>query len=614
MTIGLVSNPISYMSNFLENFYTYLPNEQLSMLSNVRFTRVSLKKALEQIPDPINQVLFKIFCIGLLLTALKLLVVAPIYYQDPILLVILITSLISCATFYIFLLIQPNTLKRLTKFALALFALYVGMVIYISPDSINFVSIQHIFIIIMWAFYGLNRRWGVTYSTIFILFITSFLCYHKNALPEFHLFPLSFPFYTSFTIITLNFILAAIIHFYYHKALITSVQEKTQLNDRLNKLLDAKTNFLSTMSHELRTPLNSVIGMANLLVDNNQDKDQKENLDNLRFSAESLLFLINDILDFNKIDSKKMELESIPFNLHHLLENIRKGMSTKANEKKIYCNLETAPELSAINVVGDPARLSQIIYNLMGNAIKFTEKGGAHLHAKLLDKTDGAITIRFSVADTGMGIEPNQQQLIFEPFTQASNHISTKFGGVGLGLAIVKHLVGLHGAVIKLQSTPDKGSLFYFDIKYPIYLEQRHGYINPNTERAITTRSLQGLRVLLAEDNPMSILFMEKLLAKWDVELDIGKNGKETIDKLEQRPYDVVLMDLHMPVMDGIAAAQHIRNMNDPAKSNIHIVALTASVSDDIIANIRELGFDDYLGKPFRPNDLHRKLEKVLNK
>ena len=584
------------------------------MLNDALLSRVSIKKALEQIPEPINRVLFKIFCIGLLLTALKLLVVAPVYYHNPTLLTILIISLIFCFIFFVFLLIKPNTLTQLTQFGLALFAIYVGIVIYHSPDSINFVSLQHIFIIIMWAFYGLNRRWGVAYSTIFILFITLFLFYYKNVLPEFQLFPLSFPFYASFTVITINFILAAIIHFYYHKALMNSVHEKTQLNNQLNKLLDAKTNFLSTMSHELRTPLNSVIGMANLLVDNNRDKDQKENLDNLKFSAESLLFLINDILDFNKIDSNKMELESIPFNLHHLLENILKGMSTKANEKKIYCNFEATPELSTINVVGDPARLSQIIYNLVGNAIKFTEKGGVHLHAKLLNKTDQTAAIRFSVADTGMGIDPSQQQIIFEPFAQASNNISQKFGGVGLGLAIVKHLVGLHGDSIKLQSIPGKGSLFYFDIKYPIYHDHNRGCINPSTERVITTQSLHGLRVLLAEDNQMSILFMEKLLAKWDVDLDIGKNGQETIYKLEQQPYDVVLMDLHMPVMNGIEAAQYIRNMENTAKSRIHIVALTASVSDDIIANIKELGFDDYLGKPFRPNDLHRKLEKVLNK
>ncbi len=581
------------------------------MINDTFFERILPKKTLEHISDPINRVLFKILYIAIFLTAAKLLIVSPVYYSDPTLLAITVTSLSFCALFLVFIFWKPNAIRQMTRWGLALFTLYIGSIIHYSPDSFNIISLQHIFIIIMWAFYGLDRRWGIAYSVIFITFIASFLYINKDTLLTFRLFPGSFPFYSTFAVIIINFVLAALIHFYYHKALTTSVQEQKRLNSQLNNLLDAKTNFLATMSHELRTPLNAVIGFANLLLDNNKDTEQKENLDHLRFSAESLLFLINDILDFNKIDANKMELDAIPFNLHHLLENVYKGMSIKAQEKALYCNLEVDDELSAINVVGDAARLSQIIYNLVSNAVKFTEKGGINLLAKVLDQTDSTVTIRISVADTGIGIDPSKQQLIFEPFTQASAAISQGFGGVGLGLAIVKHLVRLHGGSIQLESTPDKGSRFYFEITYPIYQDQGDGRINPNTEYAISTHSLDGLRILLAEDNAMSILFMEKLLAKWNVKLDISKNGRETIDKLISQPYDVILMDLHMPIMNGIDATQYIRNMEDPTKSSVYIIALTASVSSDIITNIKKLGFDDYLGKPFRPNDLHRKLAKA---
>ncbi len=581
------------------------------MLNNVPIKRISFKKTLEQIPDSINRVLFKIFCVSLLLSALKLVVVAPVYYYNRVLFGTLLISLFFCATCFILVVKRPRLLKFLTHFSLALFVIYIGVIMNFSPDSLNFISLQHIFLIIMWAFYGLNRWWGVIYSSAFILFIATFLLHHDNTLHTFHLFPTTFPFYATFIIIITNFILVAIIHFYYNKVLMTSVQHQTTLNDKLNKLLDAKTNFLSTMSHELRTPLNSVIGMTNLLIDNNRDEDQAENLSNLRFSAESLLTLINDILDFNKMDSHKVELESIPFNLAHHIESVCGGLKVRASEKGLYFHLDIAPQLATTTVVGDTARLTQIIYNLVGNAIKFTEKGGINTLVKLISETDDHITVGFAIADTGIGIANSQQQVIFEPFSQASSSITRKFGGTGLGLAIVKHLISLHGSTIKLKSVPRIGSTFYFEIKYPVYQGLKHGN-TPTAEKLISSKSLSGLRVLLAEDNPMSIIFMEKLLAKWNVDFEVAKNGQEAIQKLDQLTFDVILMDLHMPIMNGLEAAQYIRTMEDPIKSRIHILALTASVSDDIIASIEQWGFNDYLGKPFRPNDLHHKLEKIL--
>ncbi len=575
---------------------------------------LSDQKTHEQIPDSLRQVLAQIFRVNLLLTILKLAIVFPDYLDSPVLLTICILGIIGSVTILVLLLRRPDLLVPLTQAALLLFFLYVTYILFLVPNSINFITIQHIFIIIMWAFYGLNRRWGIGYSAIFILTISGYLFYSQSALVSVRLLPTTMSFFAAFACITINFILVAITHFFYHRALINTVKEKTELNKKLNKLLDAKTDFLSTMSHELRTPLNSVIGMTNLLADNNQDADQKENLDNLRFSAESLLLLINDILDFNKMDSHKLELEAIPFNLPVLLENVCGGLRAKTREKNLQFDLRIDTALSAVDLLGDPTRLTQIIFNLAGNAIKFTETGGVTVKAEQLAETSDHLTVRFSIIDTGIGIHENQQEVIFEPFIQASRNISRKFGGTGLGLSIVKHLVNLHGSTIQLESTPGMGSRFHFSIQYQKYHRAFNTQASLSTASStISKQSLHGLRVLLAEDNQMSVVFMKKLFAKWEIDLDIALNGQEAVDMAKKQVYDVILMDLHMPVMNGIDATGQIRSMETPG-CQTYILALTASVSDDVIANIRLFGFDDYLGKPFRPNDLHHKLEKVLRK
>ncbi|WP_257666659.1 ATP-binding protein [Parapedobacter tibetensis] len=582
------------------------------MTKKLPLANLSLNKTLETVSDALTRARIWIFFLVFILNLAKMGAILPFLPTNPSLITGFIAGALATIMALKLLLSRPQYLELLIHVALMIYLYLVWNRVFFTESGLNIIVMQNIFMAVLWSFYGLGQRRGLWYSFAFMVVPIGYLLFNTNALQDSLMLPSQYPFPASMIIITTNTLIIIIAHFYYQRALHKTMEEKTKLNDQLNRLLDAKSDFLSTMSHELRTPLNSVIGMANLLIDNSQDDEQKENLDNLRFSAESLLILINDILDFNKIDSHKVELETIPFNLPHLLENICGGLRIKANEKALYFNLNTDPELLSVNVAGDTARLAQIIYNLVGNAIKFTEKGTINVDVKLLRKNINRINVRFSVEDTGTGIDPSQQQVIFEPFSQASRNITRKFGGTGLGLAIVKHLVDLHGGVIKLKSTPQVGSLFYFDITYPIY----HGQLHASTtkrERPISTKSLHGLRILLAEDNPMSIVFMQKLLFKWQVSPDIAKNGQEVIDKLEQRVYDVVLMDLHMPVMNGIDATKYIRTMDDPNKSHVYILALTASVSDDIITGITQLGFDDYLGKPFRPNDLHHKLENVLN-
>jgi len=574
------------------------------------------KYALYCISDPITRALTVTYLLSVSLTILKIIIILPHFSNDS--LRILVFAVVSMAA--IFFCIQvakaPHLIKRYYHIGLMVYVSYLAISIFLLSKGINISTLQEFYLVIMWAFFGLGMRWGVLYALSTISMVVVFLVYSNQSITIIHLLPPHIPFWTAIFVVVTNFILAIFSLYTYQRAIAKTSEEKTNLNKQLNKLLDAKTDFLSTMSHELRTPLNSVIGITNLLIDENQVESQNEDLRNLRFSAESLQLLINDILDFQKMDSHKLELESIPFNLAHLLEDACGSLQTRASEKNLSFEVRSDPRLVDFEVVGDPTRLTQIIVNLASNAIKFTESGGVKVSCQLVVDEDHLATLRFSVEDTGIGIAPDQQTAIFEPFIQASRNISRKFGGTGLGLSIVKHLVNLHGGTIRLESTLNSGSTFYFDITYRKYDGRltSQTLVSPPNTRIINKESLSGLRVLLAEDNQMSVIFMQKLLAKWEIEPEIAQNGQDAIDNLKRQDFDVILMDIHMPVMNGIEATESIRSLQAPAKAGVYILALTASVSDDIIANIQSLGFDDYLGKPFRPNDLHHKLEQILQK
>lgn len=571
----------------------------------------SLRKMFNGIADPVERALTAIYLLSVGLTTLKIAVIFPYFTENPfritVFIVVTCLSILLCLN----LLNKPNRIRRYFHFGLLIYVLYLAVSIFLLSKGINISTLQEFYLVIMWSFFGLGVRWGIVYASATIGMSVLFLASSNQSITSIPLLPPNIPFAVAMFVIVTNFIMAIFSFHAYQRAMVKTTQEKTKLNKQLHKLLDAKTDFLSTMSHELRTPLNSVIGITNLLIDDNRDESQKEDLRNLRFSAESLLLLINDILDFNKMDSHKVELETIPFNLPNLINNVCGGLKPKALEKNLHFEIATDPKLAVIEVLGDPTRLTQIIFNLVGNAIKFTETGGVKIDCDVINQAYDYITVQFTVEDTGIGIDPEHQSTIFEPFIQASRDISRKFGGTGLGLAIVHHLITLHSSTLSLESTPGIGSAFRFKLTYPLYKDRKPRRLSQSTEPDISKESLQGLRVLLAEDNSMSVTFMEKLLAKWDIVVDIAKNGQEAVEKTTISNYDVILMDLHMPVMNGIEATARIRALHDSAKSNVYILALTASVSDDIIANIRDLGFNDYLGKPFRPNDLHHKLEQA---
>jgi PAS domain S-box-containing protein len=366
----------------------------------------------------------------------------------------------------------------------------------------------------------------------------------------------------------------------------------------------AKSQFLSTMSHEIRTPMNAVIGFTHLLLQHDPRPEQMEYLNILKFSAENLLVLINDILDFSKIEAGKIEFEEVDFNVLSLLENIRSGIQQKANEKGIMLKLKADNALN-INVVGDPVRLGQIVTNLVSNAVKFTETGKVIISAEIASRKENTVQIDFRVEDTGIGIPAHKIENIFDSFTQATSDTTRKYGGSGLGLTITKRLLELQNSRIQVESEPGKGSAFYFSLSFQVsekqHKEQSNGAIANNF-------SLKGMKLLIVEDNTINVLLMKNFMKQWEVDYDLAENGLVALEKVQVNDYDLVLMDLQMPEMDGYEATSRIRQLPDPKYARLPIIALTASAMLDIKDIAFTVGMNDYISKPFSPAELYAKV------
>lgn len=368
----------------------------------------------------------------------------------------------------------------------------------------------------------------------------------------------------------------------------------------------AKEEFLSVISHEIRTPINSVIGIAHLLMDDYKDLAQLENLMILKSSAENLLGLVNSILDFNKIDTGKIELEKVSFNLNELIQNSCKPFVLKSREKNIAFECVIDEKIPGI-IIGDPIRLNQIITNLIGNAVKFTLEGSVKVLVELTYESENEVELHFTIRDSGIGIAENDRERIFESFTQAESSTTRKYGGSGLGLAITKRLLQLHNSNIQLKSELGKGSEFSFHIRFSklYYALTEH----EEEKRKKKIYNLSGMKVLLVEDNQMNALVGRRFLTKWNIDVDMAENGLIAVDKCRTNHYDMIIMDLQMPEMDGYQASQEIRKFN----AEIPIIAFTADVMPHITERIEECGMNDYLAKPFMPDILFSKISKYYN-
>ncbi|WP_207511201.1 response regulator [Longitalea luteola] len=370
--------------------------------------------------------------------------------------------------------------------------------------------------------------------------------------------------------------------------------------------LNAKTEFLSTMSHEIRTPLNVVIGMAHLLLRNTPRKDQEKNLNVLLFSANNLLSIVNDILDYNKIEAGKVNFEMIPMDIANIAQHITGGLSSKAVEKRIALNAAVDSQITR-KIIGDPTRTTQVIFNLVQNAIKFTEVGSVHLSIQAEKITEDSITLTFMVADTGIGIAPEKQQLIFDRFTQADSSTSRSYGGTGLGLAITKRILELQGVSLNLSSEPGKGSVFYFTQTFALS-DEPAGCEEIERRTVMPEKQLQDVPILVVEDNPFNIMVAQSLLERSGAVVEVATNGEEALEKIQPGKYRIVLMDLNMPVMDGFEATRRLRARG----VSLPVIALTASLPAEVEKDVESAGLTDIVVKPFNPDELFRVLLKYL--
>lgn len=381
--------------------------------------------------------------------------------------------------------------------------------------------------------------------------------------------------------------------------------------EKATKATKAKANFLSTITHELRTPLYTVTGLTDLLLEEDPTPSQKGYLKSLRFSGDYLLNFINDILDVNKIEAQKIELEKIPFSLKKLATEVlfTQNKAAKDNNTQLHLNFgDDIPE----HLLGDSLRMSQILINLVSNAIKFTKNGAVSLNVLTTKLTDNTIDLLIEVKDNGIGISYEKQDDIFESFSQGSVQINRKYGGTGLGLTIVKNLLNLMGSKIQLRSQPNVGTTFYFNITFPLaQLKSTTQTVNSTIIQTELLAVLKNKNILLVDDVKINQLITQKTLAKKGINCTTADNGETAVEEAKNKNFDLILMDIHMPGIGGIEATKQIRQFNP----NIPIIALTAiTIEKEDLITFNKAGFNDILSKPFKTDTFFKKIYLQLTK
>ncbi|MDX2285229.1 MAG: ATP-binding protein [Bacteroidia bacterium] len=381
-------------------------------------------------------------------------------------------------------------------------------------------------------------------------------------------------------------------------------RELVRAKDKAEAADRAKSDFLSNMSHEIRTPLNAIVGLTELILRDSADPQAREFARSIKFSADNLLVIINEVLDFSKIEAGKLTFESVPFRLSEVLESLMQTYRVKAEEKSLELRALIHPDTPDF-LQGDPVKLGQVLINLLGNAIKFTHQGFVRLHVQARAREADRCRLRICVEDSGIGIPQDRLDAIFESFSQASTSTARMYGGTGLGLTITRRIIELQGGAMEVESRIGEGSRFTFELPCLLAAPESLPLAAPKQEPG----QLGHLRVLLVEDIPMNQMLMRQVLRRKQIQADIASNGLEALDFLAANDYDVVLMDLHMPVMDGREATRIIRDPGSPVRRHdVPIIALTADAFQDTRSEVEALGMNDFLTKPLNMDELYAKL------